>query len=62
MTGSGDNITLGFPTLEKAKVEGEVVEEGRDKKVDVMKYKAKSNYFKKYGHRQPFQLVRVTKI
>ncbi len=62
MTGSGENINLGFPILEKTVVEAEVVGEGRDKKVLVMKYKAKSRYFKKNGHRQPFQMVKVTKI
>jgi large subunit ribosomal protein L21 len=59
---AGDDLSIGFPMVEKASVEGEVVEEGKGKKTLVMKYKAKSNYFKKYGHRQPYQKVKITKI
>ena len=48
---------------EKAyKVVGEVVEQGKDKKIVVFKYKAKKNERKKQGHRQPFTAVKVLEI
>jgi large subunit ribosomal protein L21 len=57
-----DATTLGAPFISGAKVEGEIVRIDRAKKVVVIKYKAKSNYFKKRGHRQPFFEVKITKI
>ncbi len=45
-----------------AKVSATVVEQGRDKKVIVYKYKRKTGYHKKNGHRQPFTLVKIDKI
>ena len=44
------------------KVVGEVLEQGKDKKIIVFKYKAKKNERKKQGHRQPFTAVKVEKI
>ena len=44
------------------KVVGEVVEQGKDKKIVVFKYKAKKNERKKQGHRQPFTAVKVLEI
>ena len=58
----GKEAKVGTPTIKGAKVEGEFLEEGRDKKVTVIKYKSKSNYFVKRGHRQDFMKVKVTKI
>lgn len=62
MTDNGSESKIGTPYLAGAKVEAELVEEGRAKKVTVIRYKAKSRYFKKKGHRQPFMKVKVTKI
>ena len=45
-----------------AKVSATVVEQGRAKKVVVYKYKRKTGYHKKNGHRQPFTLVKINKI
>ena|SRR3990172_7164969 len=61
LTASEKDTKIGAPYLD-SKVEGELVEEGRNKKVIVIKYKAKSRYFKKRGHRQPFVKVQITKI
>lgn len=47
---------------ENYKAIGEVVEQGKDKKVIVFKYKAKKNERKKQGHRQPFTAVKITEI
>lgn len=53
---------VGAPHVAGAKVEAELKEIGREKKVLVVHYKQKSKYFKKYGHRQPFFKVAITSI
>jgi large subunit ribosomal protein L21 len=58
----GEKTEVGFPHLNGAKVEAEVIEAMRAKKVLVVKYKAKSRYLKKNGHRQPLTKIRITKI
>jgi len=62
MTDDGSASNIGTPFLDGAKITGELVEQGRAKKVTVIRYKAKSRYFKKKGHRQPFMKVRITKL
>ncbi len=57
-----DATTIGAPFIDGANVEAEIVKIGRAPKVTVIKYKAKSNYFKKRGHRQPFFEVKITKL
>ena len=44
------------------KAVGEIVEQGKNKKIIVFKYKAKKNERKKQGHRQPFTAVKITEI
>ncbi|MEW8974210.1 MAG: 50S ribosomal protein L21 [Tissierellaceae bacterium] len=56
------DITVGKPFVEGAKVEGSVLEQGKSKKIVVFKYKAKKNYRKKQGHRQPYTRVKIEKI
>lgn len=58
----GSTTVIGTPTIEKATVSGEVVLVGRAQKVMVIKYKQKSRYQKKNGHRQPFVKVKITAI
>jgi len=58
----GKDTKLGEPYISGAKVTGILAEEGKAKKVTVIKFKAKSRYFKKRGHRQPYMKVRVEKI
>jgi len=53
---------IGTPTVSGAKVEGEVVGQGRGRKVIVFKYHAKTRYRKKKGHRQHFTKVLIKKI
>jgi large subunit ribosomal protein L21 len=55
-------LTVGTPTVSGATVDAEVVKEGRGKKVIVYKYKRKSGYHKKNGHRQAFTQVKINKI
>ena len=56
----GAQTTLGAPYIAGTSVRGEIIEEGRNKKIEVVKYKAKSRYFKLRGHRQPFMKVKIT--
>jgi len=58
----GKGTKVGDPTVKGAKVSAEVVEHGRDRKVTVIRYRAKSRYFKKKGHRQPFTKVKISSI
>ena len=59
---SGDEVKVGDPTVAGATVEASVVKEGRAKKVIVYKYKRKTGYHKKNGHRQAFTRVKIEKI
>jgi len=55
-------VEVGAPYVKGIKVEGKVVEHGKGKKIIVYKYKAKKNYRRTQGHRQPFTKVEITKI
>ncbi len=57
-----DDLVAGKPYVENATVEASVLGQGKAKKIVVFKYKAKKNYRKKQGHRQPFTKVKVEKI
>ncbi len=57
----GKEFKLGQPLL-KQKVEGKVVEQGKDKKISVIKYKRKTRYLKNKGHRQAFTKVKIISI
>ncbi len=57
----GKKTEVGAPKLAR-KVTAEFVREGREPKIIVIKYKAKSRYFKKRGHRQPFMTWKITAI
>ena len=58
----GDNITVGTPVVEGAKVDASVVKNGKGKKIIVFKYKPKKGYHKRQGHRQPYTKVTIGKI
>lgn len=62
MTDDGKTVNLGAPLVKGAKVTASVVSVGRAKKIDVVKYKAKSRYLKRRGHRQPFVKVKIEAI
>ena len=59
---TAEGFKVGTPVVEGAKVTATVTEVGKDKKIYVMKYKAKKNEKKKIGHRQPFTKVEITAI
>ena len=58
----GENVTVGTPVVEGAKVDASVVKNGKGKKVIVFKYKPKKGYRRKQGHRQPYTKVEIKKI
>ena len=59
---SGKDTTIGTPYISGAKVEAEILEIGRARKILVVKYKQKSRYLRRNGHRQPFFKVKITGI
>ena len=58
----GDKLTVGTPFVKGYTVEGKVLEHGKGEKVVIYKYKAKKDYRRKNGHRQPYTLVEITKL
>ena len=55
-------VQVGNPYVKGVKVEGKVVSHGKGKKIIVFKMKAKKNYRRKQGHRQPYTKVEITTI
>ena len=62
MVADGDNIQIGSPVLSGAKVSGEVVEQGRHKKIEIIKFKRRKHHMKRQGHRQNYTAVKITGI
>ena len=58
----GKDTTIGTPYISEASVEATLKEVGRNKTIEVVKYKQKSRYFKKNGHRQPWFKVEIVGI
>ena len=58
----GENTKFGAPVVEGASVEAKVVKNGKGKKIDIIRYKAKKNEKRHIGHRQPYTKVEITKI
>lgn len=56
------DVKVGTPVVEGAKVTAKVLEQGKQKKIRIFKYKAKSNYRRRQGHRQPYTKVTIEKI
>ena len=56
------DVKVGAPVVEGAKVTAKVLEQGKQKKIRIFKYKAKSNYRRRMGHRQPYTKVKKKKI
>ena len=59
---SGETLTVGTPVVEGATVVATVLKNGKSKKIDVIKYKAKKNEKKKIGHRQDYTKIQIAKI
>lgn len=60
LTADGETVKVGTPKVSGAKVSGEVMEEGLDDKKVVLRYRQKSRYMKKKGHRQPYTKVKIS--
>jgi large subunit ribosomal protein L21 len=56
------SIKIGTPFVKGAKVTANIIEEGRNKKITVFKYKPKTRYKVKKGHRQPFMKIKIDTI
>lgn len=62
MVADGDDLKIGQPLVDGAKVTAEVVEQGRDKKVNIVKFNRRKHYRKQQGHRQWYTAVKITGI
>ncbi|NNF51271.1 MAG: 50S ribosomal protein L21 [Gammaproteobacteria bacterium] len=62
MVGNGDKITVGKPLVKGGKVTATVEEQGRGRKIEVIKFKRRQGYKRNKGHRQAFTRVKVTGI
>ena len=59
---NGETLSVGTPYVAGATVVANVVKNGKSKKIDVIKYKAKKNEKKKIGHRQDYSKIQIVKI
>ena len=59
---NGETLSVGTPYVEGATVVANVLKNGKSKKIDVIKYKAKKNEKKKIGHRQDYTKIQIVKI
>jgi len=62
LTQKGEKVELGNPLVTGAQVKAQVLNQGKAKKVVIVKYKAKARYHKKTGHRQPYTEIEITNI
>ena len=62
MTDDGKTTKLGTPLLEKATVEGEIIDQLKDKKIRIFKIKRRKRYRKTQGHRQQITKIKINKI
>lgn len=62
LVADGDDVKVGTPSVEGAKVMAEVVAHGRHKKVSIIKFRRRKHHMKQMGHRQWFTEVKITGI
>ena len=62
MFSDGEKVTVGTPLLKNISVNGRIVEQGKNKKVLVFKYKRRKRYRRKQGHRQQYTAVKIDTI
>jgi large subunit ribosomal protein L21 len=62
MFSDGESVKVGQPVLEGALVKGHIIEQGKNKKILVFKYKRRKRYRRKQGHRQLFTAVKIDAI
>lgn len=62
MYSDGENVTLGAPTIDSAIVKGQIIDQGKGKKVIVFKFKRRKGYRRFKGHRQSYTAVKIDSI
>ena len=62
LVANGDDVKVGAPVVEGAKVTAEVVSHGRHDKVQIIKFRRRKHHMKRQGHRQWFTEVKITGI
>ncbi|MFO7909158.1 50S ribosomal protein L21 [Vreelandella aquamarina] len=62
LVAEGDDVTVGAPLVEGAKVSAEIVDHGRAKKINIIKFRRRKHSMKRQGHRQWFTEVKITGI
>jgi large subunit ribosomal protein L21 len=62
LVSNGDDVKVGAPVVEGAKVSAEVVGHGRGDKVTIIKFRRRKHHMKRQGHRQWFTEVKITGI
>jgi large subunit ribosomal protein L21 len=62
MLADGENVVLGRPLVAGALIKAEILEQDRNRKVVIFKYRRRRRYRRKTGHRQPFTALRVVDI
>jgi large subunit ribosomal protein L21 len=62
LVGDGEAVTVGAPLVAGAKVKAEILDQDRERKVIIFKYRRRKRYRRKTGHRQPFTALRITEI
>ena len=58
----GDKVTVGKPTLKSVKVSAQIIDQLKDKKIKIAKFRAKSRYRLTKGHRQQITKIKITSI
>jgi len=62
MVGDGDSVQCGTPLIANAAVKAEVLEQGRHKKIKIIKFRRRKHHMKQMGHRQYYTQVKITAI
>ena len=62
MVGEGEDVKVGSPYLKGGKVTATVLDQGRGKKVRIIKFKRRKHHMKRMGHRQDFTQIQITGI
>ena len=62
MVGDDDNVQVGQPYVEGRRVQAEVIDQGRGRKLSIIKFKRRKHHMRRQGHRQYYTAVRVKAI
>jgi len=62
LVADGDDVKIGNPYVNGAKVEAEIIEQGRHAKIRIIKFRRRKHYMRRQGHRQWFTKIKINKI